>query len=60
MKKLVIRMITIILLLGCAYATSPVQIKAFSSQNVARGAFGDDVIELTIETSVYWLLYWDD
>jgi len=45
-KKLVIRMITIILLLGCAYATSPVQIKAFSSQNVARGAFGDDVIEL--------------
>ena len=46
MKKMVIRMLTIILLLGSAYATSPVYIKAFSSQNVARGAFGDDVIEL--------------
>lgn len=39
-------MITIVLLLGCAYAASPGQIEAFSSQNVARGAFGDDVIEL--------------
>jgi N-acetylmuramoyl-L-alanine amidase len=46
LKKLVIRMITIVLLLGCAYTATPGQIEAFSSQNVARGAFGDDVIEL--------------
>ena len=39
-------MITIVLLLGSAYAASPGQIEAFSTQNVARGAFGDDVIEL--------------
>jgi N-acetylmuramoyl-L-alanine amidase len=45
-KKMVIRLITIVLLLGGAYATSSVQIGAFSSQEVARGAYGDDVIEL--------------
>ncbi|MER2089631.1 MAG: spore cortex-lytic enzyme [Sporosarcina sp.] len=46
LKKMIIRMITIILLLGCVYSTSPGQIEAFSSQDIARGAFGDDVIEL--------------
>jgi len=43
---MIIRMITIVLLLGSAYAASPGKIEAFSMQNVARGAFGDDVIEL--------------
>ncbi|MBE1554096.1 N-acetylmuramoyl-L-alanine amidase [Filibacter limicola] len=46
MKKVVIRIIVVILLLGGTYVTSPNQIGAFSSQQVARGAFGDDVIEL--------------
>lgn len=46
MKKWFIRMMVLVLLIGCTYATSPAQIAAFSSQNVARGANGDDVIEL--------------
>ncbi|WP_212391102.1 spore cortex-lytic enzyme [Sporosarcina beigongshangi] len=45
-KKWFIRIMVVALLLGGAYATSPVQIAAFSSQEVTRGAFGDDVIEL--------------
>ncbi|MCZ2259479.1 spore cortex-lytic enzyme [Sporosarcina sp. G11-34] len=40
------RIVAVVLLLGCAYAISPVSTGAFSSQQVARGAFGDDVIEL--------------
>ncbi|KXH82109.1 spore cortex-lytic enzyme [Sporosarcina sp. HYO08] len=39
-------LMTIVLLLGCAYITSPIQIGAFSAQEIARGAKGDDVIEL--------------
>ena len=46
MKKWFSRMMVLVLLIGCTYATSPAQIEAFSSQNVARGANGDDVIEL--------------
>lgn len=46
MKKIVIRIVVVVLLLGSAYALSPVHTGAFSSQQVARGAFGDDVIEL--------------
>lgn len=46
MKKIIIRMLAVVLLLSCAYVTSPVQISAFSAQNIARGASGDDVIEL--------------
>ena len=45
-------MITIILLLGCAYATSPFKLKHSVHRNVARGAFGDDVIELQRDFSI--------
>ncbi|MFS0576723.1 spore cortex-lytic enzyme [Sporosarcina sp. 179-K 3D1 HS] len=45
-KRMVIRMVAIVLLLGSAYATSPIQIEAFSARDLARGANGDDVIEL--------------
>ncbi|WP_124071185.1 spore cortex-lytic enzyme [Filibacter tadaridae] len=41
-----IRVLTIVLFLGCVYVTSPVHTGAFSSQQIARGALGDDVIEL--------------
>ncbi|MGN7386644.1 spore cortex-lytic enzyme [Sporosarcina sp. SAFN-015] len=40
------RLVAIVLLLGTAYATSPVTIDAFSARDLARGATGDDVIEL--------------
>src|SRR5690606_5078394 len=33
-------------LLGTASATSPIETDAFSSRDIARGATGDDVIEL--------------
>jgi N-acetylmuramoyl-L-alanine amidase len=46
LKKIIIRMMVVVLLLGCAYALSPVQTGAFSTQQIQRGAFGDDVIEL--------------
>lgn len=46
LKKMMIRLMAAILLLGSAYATSPIKIGAFSSQEIARGAYGDDVIEL--------------
>ena len=46
MKKWFIRIMVVVLLLGSAYVTSPVQIAAFSARDVARGANGDDVIEL--------------
>src|SRR5690554_666144 len=46
LKKNFIRMLAIVLLLGCTYVLSPINTGAFSSQQVARGAFGDDVIEL--------------
>ena len=39
-------MLTLVMLLGSAYAISPIKIDAFSSQEIARGAYGDDVIEL--------------
>ena len=46
LKKNVSRFLIIILLLGCTYVLSPIQSGAFSSQQIQRGAFGDDVIEL--------------
>lgn len=46
MKKIIIRVLIAVLLIGSAYITSPVQIEAFSSRDIARGANGDDVIEL--------------
>lgn len=46
MKKIGIRVLIVVLLLGSAYAISPIQSGAFSSQQIQRGAFGDDVIEL--------------
>ncbi|MFJ7933431.1 spore cortex-lytic enzyme [Sporosarcina sp. NPDC096371] len=45
-KKWFMRVMVVALLFGSAYAVSPGQITAFSSQEVTRGAFGDDVIEL--------------
>ena len=46
MKKIVCRLLVAVLLLSSAYITSPIKIGAFSSQEITRGAFGDDVIEL--------------
>lgn len=46
MKKLFIKITVVVFLLGGAYSLSPVEIGAFSSQQIARGANGDDVIEL--------------
>lgn len=40
------RSIIVVLLLSCVYVISPTQSGAFSSQQIQRGAFGDDVIEL--------------
>ncbi|MFD1206460.1 MULTISPECIES: spore cortex-lytic enzyme [Sporosarcina] len=46
LKKMIIKLLAIVLLLSCAYATSPVQIGAFSPRDLSQGATGDDVIEL--------------
>ena len=46
MKKILLRIIAVVLLLGAVYATSPVNTDAFSARDLARGASGDDVIEL--------------
>ena len=46
LKKIVIRIVAVVLLLGCAYLLSPMSTGAFSTQQIERGAFGDDVIEL--------------
>ena len=46
LKKIVLSILTIALLIGSAYATSPVQINAFSSRDLAQGSTGDDIIEL--------------
>lgn len=46
MKKIVRPILIAGLLLGCAFVLSSVQTDAFSSQQIQRGAFGDDVIEL--------------
>ena len=46
LKKLFIRLAVVVLLLGFAYVLKPVETDAFSSQQIQRGAFGDDVIEL--------------
>ena len=46
LKKFFIRFVIVVLLLGCAYVLKPVQTDAFSAQQIQRGAFGDDVIEL--------------
>ena len=46
MKKIFLRIVAVALLLGTVYATSPVSTDAFSSRDLARGAQGDDVIEL--------------
>ena len=57
MKKIVIRIVAVFLLFGCAYAISPINIGAFSSQQIARGAFGDDVIEL--QSRLQYIGYYD-
>ena len=46
LKKNITHILIVVLLLGSAYILSPVQTEAFSSQQIQRGAFGDDVIEL--------------
>ncbi|MEZ7171536.1 spore cortex-lytic enzyme [Sporosarcina sp. OR05] len=46
LKKLILSMLTGILLVGMTYTTAPIQIEAFSSRDLAKGATGDDVIEL--------------
>lgn len=40
------RTLLVVMLLSCVYVLTPVQSGAFSSQQIQRGAFGDDVIEL--------------
>jgi N-acetylmuramoyl-L-alanine amidase len=46
LKKIILRIMAIVLLLGSAYVLPAAQTGAFSSQQIQRGAFGDDVIEL--------------
>lgn len=46
MKRNITHLLIVVLLIGSAYIFSPVQTEAFSSQQIQRGAFGDDVIEL--------------
>lgn len=46
LKKFVSRALVVVLLFGSLYILSPMQSGAFSSQQIQRGAFGDDVIEL--------------
>lgn len=46
LKKIVNRTVLVALLLSCLYVISPTHSGAFSSQQIQRGAFGDDVIEL--------------
>lgn len=46
LRKFLIRSLVVVLLLGSAYVLSPVHTGAFSSQQIHRGASGDDVIEL--------------
>ena len=46
LRKISIRIVIIALLLGCSYALSSLSTGAFSTQEIQRGAFGDDVIEL--------------
>src|SRR6185437_4120393 len=46
MKKMISHTLIAMLLLSCAYVLSPLPTGAFSSQQIQRGAFGDDVIEL--------------
>lgn len=41
-----IRIVAVVLLFGGAYILSPLNTGAFSTQQIQRGAFGDDVIEL--------------
>jgi len=46
MKRNISHILIIVLLLGCVYVLLPNQTEAFSSQQIQRGANGDDVIEL--------------
>jgi N-acetylmuramoyl-L-alanine amidase len=46
MKKMISHTLIVMLLLSSAYVLSPLPTGAFSSQQIQRGAFGDDVIEL--------------
>ena len=46
MKNNLIKIVVIVFLLGGSYNLAPLPIEAFSSQQITRGAFGDDVIEL--------------
>lgn len=45
-KRILSRIIVIAMLLGSVYVLSPTQSEAFTNQQIQRGAFGDDVIEL--------------
>jgi len=46
LKKIMIRIVAVVFLFGTAYILSPMNTGAFSTQEIQRGAFGDDVIEL--------------
>lgn len=46
MKQILSRIVVIVMFLGTIYVLSPTQSEAFTNQQIQRGAFGDDVIEL--------------
>lgn len=46
LRKILKWFLVVIILVGTIYTVSPMQSEAFSNQQIQRGAYGDDVIEL--------------
>lgn len=46
LRKILKWFLAVIILVGTLYTVSPMQSEAFSNQQIQRGAYGDDVIEL--------------